>query len=95
MRSNPDKNKQAVQVIFCHKNPKFPHPPLYFNQGEVPVVKEWKHLGIILDSKLDFSIDVKTFEGMYVTKFTNFMSDRTLITAILYIISMILNSPWP
>ena len=36
-----------------------PHPPLYFNQTEVAVVKEHKHLGIILDCKLDFSAHVK------------------------------------
>ena len=28
MQVNPDKNKQAVQVIFSHKSPKLPHPPL-------------------------------------------------------------------
>ena len=38
MQFNPDKNKQAVQVIFSHKSPKPSHPPLYFNQAEVPVV---------------------------------------------------------
>ena len=59
MKFNPDKNKQAVQVIFSHKNPKPSHPPLYFNQAEVPVVKEHKYLGMILDSKLDFSAHVK------------------------------------
>ena len=59
MQFNPDKNKQAVQVIFSHKSPKPPHPPSYFNQAEVPVVKEHKHLGMIFDSKLDFSAHVK------------------------------------
>ena len=40
MRFNSGKDKQAIQVIFSHKSPK-PHvPPLYFNQAEVPVVKE-------------------------------------------------------
>ena len=55
MQFNPDRNKQAVQVIFSHKSPKPPHPPLYFNQAEVP---EHKHLGMILDSILDFSAHV-------------------------------------
>ena len=59
MQFNPDKNKQAVQVIFSHRSPKPPHPTLYFNQEEVPVVKEHKHLVMILDSKLDFSAHVK------------------------------------
>ena len=52
MQFNADKDKQAVQVIFSHKSPKPPHPHLYFNQGEVPVVKEHKHLGMILDFKV-------------------------------------------
>ena len=56
---NPDKNKQAVQLIFSHKGPKPSHPFLHFNQAEVPVVNEHKHLGMILDSKLDFSTHVK------------------------------------
>ena len=59
MQFNPEKSKQAVQVIFSHKSPKLPHPPAVFNQAEVPVVKEHKHLGMILDSKLDFSAHVK------------------------------------
>ena len=54
MQFNPNKNKQAVQVIFSHKSPKPPHPPLYFNQAEVPVVKQHEHLRMILDSKIDF-----------------------------------------
>ena len=45
--------------IFSHKSPKPPHPSFYFNQAEVPVVKEHKRLGMILDSKLDFSAHVK------------------------------------
>ena len=32
---------------------------MHFNQAEVPVVKEHKHLGMILDFKLDFSAHVK------------------------------------
>ena len=32
---------------------------MYFNQAEVPVVNEHKHLGVILDSKLDFFVHVK------------------------------------
>ena len=59
MQFNPDKNKQTVQVIFSHNHGKPSHPPLYFNQAEVPLVKEHKHLGMILNSKLDFSTHVK------------------------------------
>ena len=54
-----EKLNKAVQVIFAHKSPKPPHPLLYLNQAEVLVVKEHKHLGMILDSNLDFSAHVK------------------------------------
>ena len=111
MQFNPDKNKQAVQVIFSPKSPKLPHPPLYFNQADVLVVKEPKHLGMILDSKLNFSTYMKEaivkarrgigmipymakyVSRVHMTKFISCMSDPTLITAILYMISMILNLP--
>ena len=113
MQFNPDKNKQAVQVVFSHKSPKPPHPPLYFNQAEVPVVKEHEHLGMILDSKLDFSAHVKEaivkarrgigtirYMAKYVSRDVRdqiyklyVRPHRTLITAILYIISLILNLP--
>ena len=52
---NPDINKQAVEVLFSHKIKKTIHPPIYFNNAEVVRVKEHKHLGLILDSKLSFS----------------------------------------
>ena len=44
MQFNPDKTKQAVQVIFSQKRDK-----LYFNESEVTVKPEQKHLGMILD----------------------------------------------
>ena len=52
---NPDKNKQAVEVLFSHKIKKPVHPPIFFNNAEVVRVNEHKHLGLILDSKLSFS----------------------------------------
>ena len=54
MQFNPDITKQAIEVIFSSKYKKVEHPPLFFN--EIPVAREdsTKHLGIILDSKLNF-----------------------------------------
>ena len=43
MRFNPDKNKQAVQVIFSCKKCKPIHPPLIFNQSEVVKKDEHTH----------------------------------------------------
>ena len=58
MQFNPDKNKQAVQVIFSQKKEAVAHPPVFFNGSEVVVKAEHKHLGMILDSKLSFQSHV-------------------------------------
>ena len=54
MNFNPDLNKQAIELLFsCKKN--IPnHPSLFFNESVVPKVKEQKHLGLTLYSKLSF-----------------------------------------
>ena len=52
---NPDIIKQAIEVIFSCKKNKPPHPDLVFNV--IPVSREpiTKHLGVYLDSRLNFS----------------------------------------
>ena len=59
MQFNPDKNKQAVQVIFSQKKETVAHPSLFFNGSEVVVKVEHKHLGMTLDSKLSFQSHVR------------------------------------
>ena len=54
MKFNPHINKQAIQVIFYQKKIKSVHPPLFFNDSPVTVKEEQKHLGMILDSNLNF-----------------------------------------
>ena len=54
MQFNPDVTKQAVQVIFSQKRDKPIHPPIYFNESGVVTKSEQKHLGMILDSSLNF-----------------------------------------
>jgi len=56
---NPDITKQAIEVIFsCKKNPAY-HPELTFNG--IPVARKpfTKHLGVYLDTRLDFSKHIK------------------------------------
>ena len=43
-----------VQVILSQKRIKLTHPPLYFNENQVVIKKEQKHLCLILDSDLTF-----------------------------------------
>ena len=62
MRLNPDAKKQAQEVIFNRKINKIDHPPLYFNENLVKSSSTQKHLGMILDTKLDFSLHLKTYK---------------------------------
>ena len=59
MQFKPDVTKQAVQVIFSQKRDKPIHPPIYFNESEVVIKPEQKHLGMILDSSLNFQSHVR------------------------------------
>ena len=59
MQFNPDKNKQATQVIFSQKRDTPVPPPSFFKKSEVVIKAEHKHLGMILDSKLTFLSHIK------------------------------------
>ena len=54
MTFNPDRSKQAQEIIFSRKLKKARHPPLLFNNNNVSQVNSQKHLGVILDVKLTF-----------------------------------------
>ena len=54
MLFNPDIAKQAVEVVFSNKRKYTTFEPLVFNNIPVKRVDETKHLGLILDSKLNF-----------------------------------------
>ena len=53
---NPDRTKQAQEVIFSKKKKKnaTTYQPLSFNSSEIKL-RNQKHLGLTLDSKLSFS----------------------------------------
>ena len=63
MRFNPDPKKQAQEVIFSRKINKIDHSPLYFNENLVKSSSTQSHLGTILDTKLDFSLDLKNVQN--------------------------------
>ena len=54
MSFNPDPSKQAQEVIFSRKINKPIHPQLFFNENIINSIPHQKHLGIILDQKLNF-----------------------------------------
>ena len=55
MSFNPDKNKQAKEVIFSRKLRKVFHPNLSFNDQPIERSVAHKHLGLTLDEKLSFT----------------------------------------
>ena len=60
MQFNPDPNKQANEVIFSRKSisHNLSHPPIKFNERIVTKCNHQKHLGIILDSNLNFNTHI-------------------------------------
>ena len=74
MSVNPDPQKQAVEVIFSTRRIEMNHPEIRFNNIPVMKVDEYKHLGMIRDSKLSFSAHIKaaiakTRKGVGLLKF--------------------------
>ena len=57
MQFNPDPNKQANEVIFSRKTSSnnLSHPPIKFNNNDISKCPHQKHVGIVLDSKLNFN----------------------------------------
>ena len=51
--------KQAQQVIFSRNLNKPVHPNLTFNNSQVSQTESQKHLGLILDNKLNFNEHLK------------------------------------
>ena len=60
MQFNPDLNKQVNEVIFSRKtnSNNLSHPPIKFNNNDISKWPDQKHLGIVLDSKLNFNAEV-------------------------------------
>ena len=60
MQFNPDPNKHANEVIFSRKtnSNNLSHPPIKFNNNNISKCPHQKHLGTVLDSKLNFKAHV-------------------------------------
>ena len=55
MSFNPDRTKRTQEIIFSRKKNATTHPPLFFNNSEIKLSTNQKHLGFTLDSKLSFN----------------------------------------
>ena len=60
----PDQTKQAQEVIFSRKLKKPVHPNLTFNNSHVSQTESQKHLGLVLDNKLNSNVHLKDFLDM-------------------------------
>ena len=63
MSFDSDISKQAHEVVFSRKNFKISHPFLTFTNIPVAQVGSLKHLGISLDSKLNFDEHLRTIQS--------------------------------
>ena len=54
MAFNPDRNKQATELLFSCKKKAIDHPDLVFNGSTVSRVNDHKHLGLVLQPNLSF-----------------------------------------
>ena len=54
MPFNADPQKQAVDVLFSRKNIAIDHPEICLDNILLVKANKYKHLGVILDSKLYF-----------------------------------------
>ena len=57
---NPDPSKKAQNAIFSPKLQKSTHPTLSFNNNTVTQSVTQKHLGMLLNTKLDFQEHLKS-----------------------------------
>ena len=87
MLFNPDPNKQAVEILFSKKqHEKDNYPPLNFNGDNVQTAISQKHLGLVLDSKLDFNEHINNKINKcnkiigIMKKLSLFLSRKTLLT---------------
>ena len=86
MYFNPDRNKQAQEVILSSKIRKGFHPNLYFNDQSVERSVVHKHLGLTLDKKLSFTNCInnkinKTLKGIsLLRKLSTLLSRQSLLT---------------
>ena len=57
---NSDTNKQAIEDCFFNKLDKENYQPLQFNSTDVKIADSQKHLGLILDSKLNYNEHIES-----------------------------------
>ena len=86
MLFNPDPKKPAQEVLFSRKNQKQNHPTINLNNVQVERTTYQKHLGVILDEKLNFKEHVdstisKVNKGIsLIKKLSHSLPRKSLVT---------------
>ena len=97
MSFNPDRTKQAQEIIFSRKKNATTHPPLFFNNSEIKLSSNQKHLGLTLDSKLSFNERIndqihQTSKGVgLLQKLQTFLPRNSLLTIYKLFIKLLLD----
>ena len=81
-----DPSKEAQEIILMRKLQTLDYPPLYFNSSSVKQTFTQKHLGMLLDFKLDFQEHCGSL-----LKFQNILPRRALLTIYRYFVGTHLN----
>ena len=86
MSFNPDRSKQAQEVIFSRKTSIQSQPVLTFDNSLVIKIMHHRHLGLILDEKLNFKEHLKekmskAYKGIdFLRKLENIIPRNSLLT---------------
>ena len=77
MSFDADPSKQAQEIIFSRKLRKISHLSIYFNNNPMEQVSSQKHLGMILDAKLNFQVHIKTLLTKVIKQLDYYESCKT------------------
>ena len=86
---NHDPSKQVIEVCFSNNHDKGNYPPLHFNSTDVQVADSQKHLGLVLNSQLNFNEHIecnltncKKIIGL-IKKISQILSRKSLLRSLL------------
>ena len=87
MKFNPDPSKQAQEVHFSNRTNKDSYLFIAFNNSQVETISSQKHVGLILDERLNFSehLESKINKWFKVIGFLKKLSNKLTRDALLRI----------
>ena len=86
MEFNPDTDKPAQEIIFSRKTNKDNHPEIFYKTNPIKQTSSLKHLGIVLDERLNFKTHIqnkisKAMTGVgIIEKLSSLLPSKSLLT---------------